>query len=195
MNPALLTLLLANFAAIGALPLFFFRRDGRLNLAWLATAIPFFLMVGTLLAAAIGWLHAVNAPDVAMQAALESSAALASAASLGLLGLTVGSHRVPLALWHQERQRDVPSGIVTWGPYSRIRHPFYSSFLLAFAAACFAFPHVATAMLLFYAAVALTVTAMREERRLASSVFGAHYRDYMARTGRFVPRLGAWAHG
>jgi protein-S-isoprenylcysteine O-methyltransferase Ste14 len=78
---------------------------------------------------------------------------------------------------------------VTWGAYARIRHPFYTSFLLAFVAAVAAFPHPATAACLLYATVALNVTAVREERRLLASEYGDAYFDYLQRTGRFLPRM------
>ena len=190
MSAALLALLLAHFTAIGALPLAVFRRDGRLTPGWHATALPFFLAALALLAGAfeLPFMRpvAIVAPN---RDVLESLAALASAGSLALMVWTAASHRTRPALWRQAPERDAPAEIVTWGPYARIRHPFYASFLLAFAAAFAALPHAATASLLAYSALALALTAAREERRLAASAFGDSYRDYMGRTGRFLPRL------
>jgi protein-S-isoprenylcysteine O-methyltransferase Ste14 len=116
-----------------------------------------------------------------------SVAAVLAGCSVALLFLRLGTHRVPLALWHQEN--DAPASIVTHGAYARIRHPFYAAFLLAFVAAVALFPHLGTVLPLCYAAIRLNATAAREERRLAASEFGDAYREYLARTGRFLPAL------
>jgi protein-S-isoprenylcysteine O-methyltransferase Ste14 len=101
--------------------------------------------------------------------------------------MTVGSHRIPLALWHQDN--DAPQELVTWGPYTVVRHPFYTSFILALLAAAIAFPHPLTLVCLLYGTASLTLTAIREERRLSSSVFAAEYTRYMNNSGRFFPRI------
>ncbi len=111
-----------------------------------------------------------------------------SALSIGLIAQTLGTDRIPIALWHQTD--DAPQHIVTWGAYRLIRHPFYTAFLIAFAAALLALPHWLTAALLIYMVVMLNTVAAREERMLSASEFGTEYREYCARTGRFVPRLG-----
>lgn len=184
----LLALLICNYVAIGLLPVLFFRRDGQYNLRWLATAAPFFIVPATLLLAAFGVLETPVAIGAAVQFSGEVIAVLLSVLSIALLAMTVGAHRVPLALWHQDN--DAPAQLVTWGPYARVRHPFYTSFILALAAAVIALPHALTLACLAYTVIALTVTARREERRLAGSDLGADYRDYIAATGRFFPRFG-----
>ncbi len=182
---ALLTLLLVNFALIGLLPILFFRRGGDFNLRWIATGAPFFVVPVLLLMGRFGLLE----PVFGGGAASPPVAVVLSTISIALLSMTVGSHRVPLALWHQDD--DAPVELVTWGPYARIRHPFYTSFLLAFAAAVVALPHVSTVACLAYAWLTLSVTATREERRLAESRFGEDYGRYLQRTGRFWPRIGS----
>ena len=108
-------------------------------------------------------------------------------ASIGLMCFTLGTHRIPIALWHQAD--DAPRHIVTWGAYARIRHPFYASFLLLLAACLLACPHPITAAAFVSGCPVLNGTAAREETRLRASEFGADYAAYMARTGRFFPRL------
>jgi protein-S-isoprenylcysteine O-methyltransferase Ste14 len=180
-----LILICCNVVFIGLLPRIFFRKDGRYNLRWLLTAAPFLVTFVTLTAALLGYL----APTPALAArAMPVVAALLTAASAGLICYTLGTHRRPLALWHQEN--DAPVELVTVGAYAAIRHPFYTSFLLTLVAAVVAFPHPATAAALLYGTVALSTTARREERRLLQSAFGSDYRTYMAATGRFFPRLG-----
>ena len=79
--------------------------------------------------------------------------------------------------------------IVQTGPYRFVRHPFYTSFLLSQAA---------TAMIAGQPALLLTIpwfaffyirAARAEESFLLSNNLADEYRDYCARTGRFLPRL------
>ncbi len=55
----LLVLVLCNFIAIGLMPILFFRRDGEINLRWLATGAPFFVMQTALLLGQVGLLDAL----------------------------------------------------------------------------------------------------------------------------------------
>jgi protein-S-isoprenylcysteine O-methyltransferase Ste14 len=79
--------------------------------------------------------------------------------------------------------------LITSGPYRWIRHPLYTFGMVSLAALTFM-----TAMW-WIGALALPLAVFfvlwrvpREEARLVE-VFGDAYRDYMRRTGRFVPRL------
>ncbi len=179
---SLIALLLVNFVAIGLLPVVFFRSDGKFNLRWIATGAPFFIAPVGLLLGYVGILEAsFDFPG-------EALATLLAAASIALIAMTVGTHRIPLALWHQQNDADAPSEIVTWGPYRRVRHPFYTSFLLAFLAAAVAFPHPLTIGCFVYGLIALSITAAGEEARLSESEFGDEYKQYMSVSGRFLPR-------
>ena len=189
MNTAIAILVILNLAMIGLLPIVFFRRDGHFNSAWLMTAAPFFACTAFLLLGMGGILQTQLVADAWLISTMQLLAIPASVVSITLIGLTVGVHRVPLALWHQ--QNDAPAEIVTWGPYARVRHPFYTSFLVNLLAACLVFPHVLTLATFIYALTALTITARGEEKRLMSSKFGNEYRSYCNHTGRFLPRLGA----
>lgn len=181
MDDAALAFLVLDFAVIGALPVVFFRRGGRLTGRWWLTALPFFSCpLFVIAASAAGWRPAVPPLDVPAMAVC--------AASVALIGLAAASHRrTPPALWHQ--RDDAPRRLVTWGPYRRVRHPFYTAFLLAFLGALLVLPHPATLLALGYGAAALHTTAVGEERRLAAGEFGPQYVRYMSRTGRFLPRL------
>ena len=78
--------------------------------------------------------------------------------------------------------------LVTNGPYRWVRHPLYSSAALAIignsliAANWFIF--VAGCLVLLM----LVIRTRKEEQNLIAK-FGDDYRNYMQRTGRFVPRL------
>jgi len=191
MSRASLLLALLDLAFVALLPWIFFRRDGKLNARWFATAAPYMLgivLVGGALAGRVeGW----KPPTELAAVAMEILSVLLCAGSIALMAFTLGTHRIPIALWHQEN--DAPRHIVTWGAYSRVRHPFYSSFLVVLLGTVLTLPHVLTGAALLYALVALNLTAAREERRLAASEFGEEYRKYMTRTGRFWPRLGGSA--
>ena len=79
--------------------------------------------------------------------------------------------------------------LVQHGPYRWIRHPLYTSaalLIVALSLIC------ANWFLLVTGVVFLSVLVMRtriEEENLVAR-FGDSYRDYMERTGRFVPRIG-----
>ncbi|HEY2237958.1 MAG TPA: isoprenylcysteine carboxylmethyltransferase family protein [Streptosporangiaceae bacterium] len=177
---------LLSIVQIALLGLWLNQPDGRLNRNWFLTALPFIACIGLLSAGAAGALH----PEVphSWTAPLDVVGSAVAAASIGLLFATWGTHRSRLSLWHQEN--DAPETIVTQGPYSAIRHPFYTSFLLGVISVVLVLPSWITLCALGYAVIALNVTAAREERRLAASRFGAEYQAYVLRTGRFVPRAG-----
>jgi protein-S-isoprenylcysteine O-methyltransferase Ste14 len=167
--------------------IFFTNPDGKFSVMWFITAGPFLGCMAVLGLAAGGVIHPTWVPgDV--QLVLAAAGAILAACSCALIGFTLGTHRVPLARWHQEN--DAPKGIVTYGAYKYIRHPFYASFLICLTGATLAVPHPATLACLIYGIAILNHTASREERRLAGSTFGGDYAAYMARTGRFIPRPG-----
>jgi protein-S-isoprenylcysteine O-methyltransferase Ste14 len=78
--------------------------------------------------------------------------------------------------------------LVTHGPYRWVRHPFYDSaglFVLGVALTA------ANWFLLLLGAMLMGLFVIRtrtEEENLVAR-FGASYREYMERTGRFVPRI------
>lgn len=187
MNEAGLLLHLLNFAYIGILPLIFFRRDGRFNHLWWLTATPFLLCSLLLIAGWTGYAAPLIDYNSPWSRLLVLASIPFSVVSIALLSYTRGTHRIPIALWHQEN--DAPRAVVTDGAYRRIRHPFYASFLVAFCGAFIFFPHPGTLFTLIYGFLILNLTAAKEEQRLRTSEFGAEYRDYMERTGRFWPRF------
>jgi protein-S-isoprenylcysteine O-methyltransferase Ste14 len=180
-------LLLLNLLYIGILPRIFFRKDGRLGPMWWATAAPFIATAACLIAHLPGAQQAAVSAAYPLAALRELAAVTLSALSIALISLALGTHRVPVSLWHQET--DAPQVLVTVGAYRRIRHPFYAAFLLVLAAAFLHLPQPLTLAAFGYGWAMLNATAMREERRLAAA-FGAQYRAYMARTGRFFPKWG-----
>ena len=82
---------------------------------------------------------------------------------------------------------DLPQFLVTSGPYSYIRNPFYASYLLAYVAAAILFPGIATLGVLMMMGILLTKAARYEERKFQSSALADEYKVYKQRTGRFIP--------
>jgi protein-S-isoprenylcysteine O-methyltransferase Ste14 len=188
MRAPVLLLILLNFASVALLTATFFQRDARPGIRWWATSLPFMLCPALLTTAYFANLSPIT-PRRWADAAGEAAVVL-SVASIALIFHTWGTHRVRLALYHQPG--DAPHEIVTDGAYRWVRHPFYTSYLLLYLAAVLAFPHWGTIALAAYMLVALNITAAGEEKRLSASAFGAEYRDYIGRTGRFLPRLATW---
>ena len=80
--------------------------------------------------------------------------------------------------------------LVARGPYSRTRHPAYTSAIIIALASTLLFFN----LIMFLAFVAILAIAYKravlEEDLLASEKgFGQDYREYMKKTGRFLPRL------
>ena len=184
MNEAVFVVLLLNFAFIGVLPRVFFRSSGRFNLMWWLTAAPFVLSV--LFLALTFW--DVMDHRFFENTPLEVASVSFAVASISLIAFTLGTHRAPISLWHQKKN-NLPEHLVTYGAYSRIRHPFYCSFLLALLGAFLYAPEPETLATLVYGFFFLNFTAAREESLLLASAFGVEYRKYLQGTGRFWPRL------
>lgn len=182
------TLIIAlNDILVCLLPAIFFRRDGKLTLMWFFTALPYALTPMV----TFGIYYSFLAPSIEYSANLAMIGVVLSGLSILMIGLAIGAHRIPLALWHQKPENDAPQHIVDWGIYRRIRHPFYSAFIMLMVANTLVSQSVWALALLVYVALILTMTARKEERRLSNEAgdIGAHYRNYLLKTGRFFPRL------
>jgi protein-S-isoprenylcysteine O-methyltransferase Ste14 len=192
MNHAVFLLAAVNFGLIAALPRIFFK-SGRFTLLWWLTASPFFLSGVAIAASLLGLLPLFLGSSTPAGRIASAVATLAYAAALALIGFTLGTHRIPVSLWHQVD--DPPQHIVTWGAYAYIRHPFYASFLLTLTGSLLLAPNWGTLAACLAGLVMLNATAAREERRLSASEFGEEYRRYLEHTGRFFPHLTAFSGG
>src|ERR1700735_3073056 len=84
---------------------------------------------------------------------------------------------------------EVPGEICDTGPYSYLRHPFYSSYMLVFLGVAIAFPSLVVSAVCVLNIGLFVYMAMDDERVLLCSTLGADYRSYRGRVGMFVPRL------
>jgi protein-S-isoprenylcysteine O-methyltransferase Ste14 len=91
--------------------------------------------------------------------------------------------------WSAQLQLSRDHHLVTTGPYTRVRHPLYSSVFgwgLSLA--------LLTANWIFVAVTLLSIGGLlwripREEQMMLAA-FGDEYKTYMEHTGRFLPKLG-----
>jgi len=184
-STAAAVIVIGNITLIGLLPFVFFK-PGRRTVGWLVTASAF--LIAPLLVAAARAGHAGPMLPAGAVRVTEVAGAVACLVSVYVIGVAVGSHRTPIALWHQ--RDDAPVEIVTWGPYGLVRHPLYTAFLTALVAAVLVVPALPMALAAAFGFVAISRTARREERRLLASHLGSQYLAYMARSGRFLPPVG-----
>ncbi len=80
--------------------------------------------------------------------------------------------------------------LVTKGPYSRVRHPVYTGAMLLFLASALLYLNLVL-VLLFFLCVGLAYgrSVLEDELLASENGFGQAYRDYMQKTGRFLPKL------
>ena len=108
-------------------------------------------------------------------------------ASLGLFGWA----RVSISgrFFSYLGSRDTPQFVFTGGPYAYLRHPFYTSYLLALLGGCLMFPGVLSLAGAAAGAAGMYGASRFEEGKFAKSPLAAEYAAYMQRTGRFFPKL------
>jgi protein-S-isoprenylcysteine O-methyltransferase Ste14 len=78
--------------------------------------------------------------------------------------------------------------LVTRGPYRWVRHPLYTAGTTFFVSLSVLAANWFMALASFAVFLMLLVRLPKEEERLIER-FGDEYREYMQRTGRFLPRL------
>jgi protein-S-isoprenylcysteine O-methyltransferase Ste14 len=77
------------------------------------------------------------------------------------------------------------------GPYSYIRHPFYSAYNLTWLAGFVASGWWPTAVTAVIMAILYERFAREEEKDFLASGLAPTYRSYKQRVGRYLPRIGA----
>lgn len=79
--------------------------------------------------------------------------------------------------------------LVTHGPYRRVRHPMYAAFYLLALDILLLTDNAWVAGTIVVLLTAVMLMRVRREEAVLLAAFGDDYRAYMARTGRFLPRL------
>jgi protein-S-isoprenylcysteine O-methyltransferase Ste14 len=108
------------------------------------------------------------------------------ALGLASLGLWTWTHAALGQLWSAQLEIRAAHRLITTGPYARVRHPMYTAILgwlvgLGLVIANW-IPLAVTALV----AIFLGLRVQREEQMMVER-FGDEYREYMKRTGRFLP--------
>ncbi len=78
--------------------------------------------------------------------------------------------------------------LVTTGPYRWVRHPFYTTTSLLLVSVTLLSANLLIAASGLLVLVLLVLRTPRKEEKLVET-FGDRYREYMAQTPRFLPRL------
>ncbi len=102
---------------------------------------------------------------------------------LGLLGFLVCAIQVYAG-------KLLKTGVASKGAYARVRHPQYLALAASGLGLAILWPRFLSLVLLAVMLVLYYLLAKDEERRMLTR-YGAAYRDYMSRTGMFVPRFVA----
>jgi protein-S-isoprenylcysteine O-methyltransferase Ste14 len=84
---------------------------------------------------------------------------------------------------------EVPAAVCETGPYRYTRHPFYSSYMLAFLAVAVAFPSPIVAAVCVINIGFFIYIAFDDERVLLASPLSGSYQAYRQRAGMVVPRF------
>ena len=80
--------------------------------------------------------------------------------------------------------------LVTTGPYSRVRHPVYTGAMLMVLGVTLLFLNLVLVLGFFVmVGIAYRRTVLEEELLASEDGFGQAYRDYILKTGRFLPKL------
>lgn len=79
--------------------------------------------------------------------------------------------------------------LVEHGPYRYVRHPMYTTFYLFALAILLLTANAWVAGITFVLLTAVMRLRVGHEEAVLTEAFGDDYRAYMARTGRFLPRL------
>ena len=157
-------------------------REGRGLFLWRTVGVLFLGIILVLYALDSPWLNVLSIPLPDWLRWI--------GVGLGLVGLglwtwtqaELGKEYSPQLQLHDQHR------LVTTGPYARMRHPMYTAMFcmgIAFALVTANWCFVLFAVVMIAGFVA---RAPREEQMLLLA-FGDAYRDYIARTGRFFPKL------
>ncbi|WP_028215730.1 methyltransferase family protein [Paraburkholderia mimosarum] len=90
--------------------------------------------------------------------------------------------------WHVLYDAQRSGKLATCGPYARIRHPQYAAFVVIMFGFLLQWPTLVT-LVMFPVLVFMYVKLAMQEEHEAEEQFGEAWREYAARTPRFIPRL------
>jgi protein-S-isoprenylcysteine O-methyltransferase Ste14 len=107
--------------------------------------------------------------------------------------LLIGGFWILSAAWPVLYRAQKQGRLATEGVYARVRHPQYVGFVLIMLGFLFQWPTLLT-LAMFPVLVFMYVRLSLTEERQTEREFGQAWRDYAARTPRFLPRFGGPQH-
>lgn len=84
---------------------------------------------------------------------------------------------------------DQVGNIVTTGPFRLVRHPFYTSYILAWLSSSLLFNSMILWITLLYLVAFYFLSARKEEQIISKSVYSTEYGKYIQDVGMFLPRI------
>jgi protein-S-isoprenylcysteine O-methyltransferase Ste14 len=122
---------------------------------------------------------------------LATALVLFLAASALFTWAIMASHKANLKLIYEA---DSPSFVLKAGPYAFIRHPFYTSYFIFWLGCALAAPHPVTAGFFVILVIALTMSAVQEEKSFEGTPRAVEYAQYRRSAGLFWPKLRSGQH-
>ncbi|MFW9836184.1 MAG: methyltransferase [Candidatus Thorarchaeota archaeon] len=110
------------------------------------------------------------------------------ALSLTSIGLIIWIHHTLGKQYSAKLEIQKEHELIDAGPYRRVRHPMYTVFILFSLAVAV----ISSNLLMLGFAILIAIPfhwISRNEERMLTEEFGDKYRNYMKRTGRFLPSL------
>lgn len=92
-------------------------------------------------------------------------------------------------LWSPSVNPDDSHKLVTFGVYSKIRHPMYTAHVLWGIGQALLLPNILAGPLALTLVSALLVIRIPREEQAMIDMFGDEYRQYMNATGRIFPKI------
>ncbi|MFE5565872.1 methyltransferase family protein [Amycolatopsis japonica] len=107
----------------------------------------------------------------------------------GIIGTLTAQHSMGIS-WRIGVDHDETTGLVTHGAFALARNPIFTAMITAGLGLTLLAPNPAAlaGVALLFTAIEIQVRAVEEPYLLAAH--GQSYRDYAARTGRFLPAFG-----
>lgn len=145
----------------------------------------------------LGFLCAILAP-IAEYAGLAPFAildrtilAVAGTVLVGVgIAITLVSQRAMGPSWRGDVDPDARTALVTGSPFRLVRNPILTGTITTAIGLALVTPNLLSLLMLVAFLVSIEVQVRLVEEPYLLAVHGAAYRDYAARTGRFVPGIG-----
>ena len=107
---------------------------------------------------------------------------------MGLL-LLIWVHKALGEHWSMMLKLGEEHKLITAGPYARIRHPMYTYFYIMVIATALISANLFVGLFGIIIWTLLYIVRVGDEETMLLEKFGDEYREYMARTGRLLPKI------